>query len=324
MGKGAGYRQIHTHIWEDNWFVDLEPKAKLLFIWLFSNNRTSVSGLYEISIPVASFQTGLSRDEITDIFLQFEKAGKMMWLAGWIWVKNLRKYNDSHTPNAYKRIMADVNCLPAGELKDAYLSYYQQEHDRYLADRQAIANQQGTLPQPFPNPSPTPPQPIQEQRTENIEHRTLNIEHLIPINQSTTEIAQMQTETQAEEQPALAQAPRPPAHEPSPGVKTRKNPPDERLKHPAILLYHGVTRLYPPKSNFDAVISILGEHPDGTKAAECYQAWTFRGYKPVNLGWLEWYRDGIPPSGPPGKNNGHGPPVPTQTLYDARGNPIEV
>lgn len=30
----ANYRQIHTQIWRDNWFLDLEADEKLLFIYL--------------------------------------------------------------------------------------------------------------------------------------------------------------------------------------------------------------------------------------------------------------------------------------------------
>ena len=40
-----GYRQLHTHIWSDNWFAELEPDLKLLFIYLFSNERASICGL---------------------------------------------------------------------------------------------------------------------------------------------------------------------------------------------------------------------------------------------------------------------------------------
>lgn len=82
-----------------------------------------------------------------------------------------------------------------------------------------------------------------------------------------------------------------------------KPPPDPQLRHPAILCFKGITSRYPPKQCYQQVIDTLGEHPDGPRAADCYAAWTARGYKPTNLdGWLGWYRDGIPPSGPPGKN----------------------
>ena len=35
----SGYRQLHTHIWSDGWYEELEPAFKLLFIYLFSNEH---------------------------------------------------------------------------------------------------------------------------------------------------------------------------------------------------------------------------------------------------------------------------------------------
>ena len=55
----ADYRQIHTRIWKDSWFLALNPDQKLLFIYLFSNERASVAGVYELPLQVICFETGL-------------------------------------------------------------------------------------------------------------------------------------------------------------------------------------------------------------------------------------------------------------------------
>ena len=44
----ANYRQIHTQIWRDNWFLDLEADEKLLLIYLFSNDNSNQAGIYEL------------------------------------------------------------------------------------------------------------------------------------------------------------------------------------------------------------------------------------------------------------------------------------
>ncbi len=49
----ADFRNIHTHIWKDAWFCELQPDEKLLFIYLFSNERASVCGMYEYGPSVA-------------------------------------------------------------------------------------------------------------------------------------------------------------------------------------------------------------------------------------------------------------------------------
>ena len=43
----ASYRQIHTKMWTDPWFIDLATDEKLVFIYLFSNDRVNVLGIIE-------------------------------------------------------------------------------------------------------------------------------------------------------------------------------------------------------------------------------------------------------------------------------------
>lgn len=164
----ADYRQIHIKIWEDDWFIDLPAEEKVLFFWLFSNDHANVSGLFQFSVKVAARETGLSREIVDQAIEKFQADGKVYREGEWIWVVNLRKYNDSHSPNAYKSIMADVAKLPNGELKNRYLAYYQEIHDQFKADHHTPTNPLQAPSQPLPNPCDTP------SGTENKEHRTIN------------------------------------------------------------------------------------------------------------------------------------------------------
>ena len=62
------YRQVHVHIWKDGWFLDLDPKFKLFFIYLFTNERASIAGIYELPKRVMAFESGLMFSEIDDAF----------------------------------------------------------------------------------------------------------------------------------------------------------------------------------------------------------------------------------------------------------------
>ena len=147
----AGYRQIHTKIWSDNWFLDLDPQEKLLFIYLFGNDKTSVSGFYEFSIKFASFETGLDQGFINDTLAVFEAAGKVIVDGAYVWVKNLRKYNESKSPNVRKRILSDLEDLPDGVIKARYQSEYgSQDNGKTLTD-----------------PLPTPAKPLLEHEHEH-------------------------------------------------------------------------------------------------------------------------------------------------------------
>ena len=69
---------------------------------------------------------------------------------------------------------------------------------------------------------------------------------------------------------------------------------DPRTGSPAIQLVRSITGRYPAKANYQRVINILGDKPDEERAVDCYEKWTFGGRNPNGLGWLDWYKNGIP------------------------------
>jgi hypothetical protein len=119
----SGYRQLHTHMWSDGWFIDLATAHKLLFVYLFSNERASVCGLYELPLRVISFETGIDREEIKKGLEVFDKADKVHYdfEAGVVWVVNMTKYQSTSSPKVQARIQADINNVPACNLKTRFL-----------------------------------------------------------------------------------------------------------------------------------------------------------------------------------------------------------
>lgn len=120
----AGYRQLHTRIWSDTWFTELSPEYKLLFVYLFGNERTSLSGIYELPLKIISFETGLSRETIRKGLEVYIKADKVAYdfSAGVVWVKNLKKYqSSSSSPTLKRRIKADIKAVPECKVKEAYM-----------------------------------------------------------------------------------------------------------------------------------------------------------------------------------------------------------
>lgn len=86
------YRQINTRVWSDSWFCELETDEKLAFIYLFSNESTSISGMYELPIRKIAFDVGLSTARAKEIMQLFVDAGKIMYQDGVVWIKNFFKY----------------------------------------------------------------------------------------------------------------------------------------------------------------------------------------------------------------------------------------
>lgn len=122
----AGYRQIHTKMWKDPWFIDLDADYKLLFIYLFSNERAVLTGLYDISLKVVAFETGISMDRVISGLQAFKEASKAFYDEGWIWVPNLVLYNAGNISS--KKVRAHIEGLiaetPDMELKRLWIGYF--------------------------------------------------------------------------------------------------------------------------------------------------------------------------------------------------------
>ena len=117
------YRQIHTQIWKDDWFMELEADEKLLFIYLFSNENTTLAGIYKLNLKVAAFETGLPIERIKVIIESFARAGKVVYASGIIWVVNLMRYNaTSQSPKVKTAIDKALAMIPDCNIKAAYLA----------------------------------------------------------------------------------------------------------------------------------------------------------------------------------------------------------
>lgn len=120
----AEYRQLHTRMWvTDRWFVELKPGLKLLFIYLFSNERASASGLYEIPLRTIANETGLDQEAIKNGLKAFADACKVFYdfETGVIYVKNMWKYQGSSSPKLQARVQADFKSVPDCPLKRQWL-----------------------------------------------------------------------------------------------------------------------------------------------------------------------------------------------------------
>ncbi len=104
----ATYRQVHVHMWKDPWFLDLRPPWKLLFVYLLSNERAHLSGVYELPFRAMLFESGLRAKQVREALAYFEASGKVWYdeEKGQVFVRNLMRHN---APNAMSaRILAHL------------------------------------------------------------------------------------------------------------------------------------------------------------------------------------------------------------------------
>jgi hypothetical protein len=108
-------RSVNTAIWSDVWFENLSTSEKLLFIYLITNEKTNMLGVYEVSIKKISFETGINVETVQKALKGFESAGKIKYELNRVILFNYIKHQ-SFNHNMKKSAIDCYNELP-NELK---------------------------------------------------------------------------------------------------------------------------------------------------------------------------------------------------------------
>lgn len=82
-------RIIWTKIWEDEFFANLTRSAKILFIYLISNQRINICGCYELPDRIIMFDTGLNSTELESS--KKELFPKAKFYQGWVYLPSAKK-----------------------------------------------------------------------------------------------------------------------------------------------------------------------------------------------------------------------------------------
>lgn len=107
---------LENQIYNDNWFFDLTPEGKLLFIYLITNESCNLTGCYQIPLKVISTYTGLSQEKITKLFTTFKD--KATYKNGWVIIPNYLKHNPMNNPNIEKAREKQLSLTPKWVLEE--------------------------------------------------------------------------------------------------------------------------------------------------------------------------------------------------------------
>jgi len=116
----AKLRSVSTAFWSDPFIEDLTPNHKLLFLYLVTNEKTNMLGIYESSIKKISFETGLKKDDVLKGLKEFERVNKVKYINNYVILINFMKHQKFNT-NMKKSAIDIYNNLPK-ELKDSTIT----------------------------------------------------------------------------------------------------------------------------------------------------------------------------------------------------------
>ena len=89
----ATYRPVYINIWKDPTFEDYKPPMKLIFIYLITNESTTESGIYPITIKTISNETGIPIKTVTQLLSNGLKNVVYDFGNSFVFVKNFLKYS---------------------------------------------------------------------------------------------------------------------------------------------------------------------------------------------------------------------------------------
>lgn len=120
-------RVVKDEIWDDDWFYDLDPTEKLVWLFLLTNPRNNIAGVFKLNRRWGANSCGLDKDIFETILRRFEVENKIIIYSEWIILINFHKHQ-SKNPKVEKgvlRIIAELpkeiaNLLPMDSLCIAY------------------------------------------------------------------------------------------------------------------------------------------------------------------------------------------------------------
>lgn len=91
-------RILHSKFWKDSFVSTLSSDEKLLFVYLILNEHVNILHLYECSDREIMFDTGLDTKALQKAKETLQKAGKVYFFDGYVFLRNAHKYEEYNGP----------------------------------------------------------------------------------------------------------------------------------------------------------------------------------------------------------------------------------
>lgn len=92
MSTTSRARYIRDEIWSDDWFYDLKPVEKLVWMFLLTNERNNVAGVFKLNRKWGSEVIGIEKETLDAILDAFSDAGKVFLHEDLVFIVNFHKH----------------------------------------------------------------------------------------------------------------------------------------------------------------------------------------------------------------------------------------
>lgn len=105
-------RIVKNEIWDDEWFYDLEPIEKLIWLFLLTNVRCNIAGIYKLNVKWAAGTVGVDQDVLEKTLDKFVDNEKVYRDNEWIVLINFVKHQ-AKNPSVIKGIERVLEDIPS-------------------------------------------------------------------------------------------------------------------------------------------------------------------------------------------------------------------
>ena len=131
----AEYRTVRMAFWHDPFIEELDAKAKLLYLYLFTGPYTNNFGIVEVTRKKIAYETGLSVSEVEKYLTELADLEKVILDESWIWVVNFIKNQTRTSPRILEGLQKDApSYIPTPKLAESLCRWYPQVYKIEVED----------------------------------------------------------------------------------------------------------------------------------------------------------------------------------------------
>ena len=132
------YRTLETALWTDPKVRQVPPMAKLLFVYLITNNHAHVSGIYYLPDLLITHETGIKGIDTLSDTLSIHKLVLRDKNTEVYWVINMLRYQGAGE-KVYRGVLQHLRGLHDSPLIPQYLHHYKEFLDPIIARNPRLA-----------------------------------------------------------------------------------------------------------------------------------------------------------------------------------------
>ena len=104
-------RLINTRFWSDGFIREkLNPLDRYLYLYFLTNEKTNISGIYELPKSIISWETGIEEKTLSDMLVRLK--GRVEYVDGWVILVKAPKYQRTSSESVVAGIQRCLNEAP--------------------------------------------------------------------------------------------------------------------------------------------------------------------------------------------------------------------